>query len=201
MRHLKERALLAAVVLGVPVLFGFVVARPILKRIDAFKTRFKEASAELATLPQFQPVSAEEREVLEDAKAPWRRRMPVVQGEQSRLAHYHRVVSELQGAWKAAKVPPLNLRSSWDPIRASFTLPAVALAQEGADPALRDAPELRVQGWVLEAKFPAPTDVLFRALAVVPRMEPLLEPVGLRWEAYPDHRQQSLLLRNLVVGQ
>lgn len=198
-RNLKERLLLAGVVIVVPLLFGFLVARPILKRIDGHKQRFNEASNELASLSPFSPVSPAEREILDDPSAAWRKRMPVLSDEQARLAHYHRVVSALQRGWKAAGVPAIGLRSSWDPIRASFTLPGVMEAAEAQKQSLADGPEARVLGWVVEARFPAPTEVLFRALVVVPRMEPLLEPIGLRWEATPDHRQQSLILRNLVV--
>jgi hypothetical protein len=33
----------------------------------------------------------------------------------------------------------------------------------------------------------------------IPRVEPLLEPIGLRWEADPKGLRQYLLLRNLVL--
>lgn len=198
-RNLKERLLQAGIVLVVPLLFGVLVARPTLRRIDGHKQRFQAASAEAAAIPQFSSVTPAEREVLDDPAAAWRRRMPVLASEQARLAHYHRVVSTAQRGWKAAGVPVVGLRSTWDPIRASFTLPAAVDSAEEAKPVLQDSPELKVRGWVVEARFPAPTDALFRALAVVPQFEPLLEPIGLRWESYPDHRQQSLLLRNLVV--
>ena len=122
-RNVKERLLMAGMVVIVPLLFGFGVARPILKRIDALKFRFNQASSELAALPQFTAISPAEKAVLEDPAAGWRKRLPVLGDEQARLAHYHRVVSELQRGWKAAGVPVLALRSSWDPIRASFTFP------------------------------------------------------------------------------
>lgn len=198
-RNVKERLLLVGVVIFVPLLFGLLVAKPILKRIDALKLRFNQASNDLASLPQFSPVSPAEREVLNDPAAPWRKRMPVLIDEQSRLAHYHWVVSELQRGWKGAGVPVLGLRSSWDPIQASFTLPGAVEAAEAQKQDLQDSPELRVRGWVVEARFAAPTDSLFKALALVPRIEPLLEPVGLRWDATAEHRQQSLILRNLVL--
>ena len=187
------------VVIVVPLLFGFLVARPILKRIDGHKQRFNAASNELVSLPPFMPVSPVEREVLDDPSAAWRKRMPVLSSEQARLAHYHRVVSALQRGWKAAGVPAIGLRSSWDPIRASFTLPGAIEAAEAQKPTLTDSPEVSVRGWVVEARFVAPTEVLFKALVLVPQLEPLLEPIGLRWEATPEHRQQSLILRNLVL--
>lgn len=199
MRHLKERLMLAGLVIVVPIVFGILVVRPILKRIDGYKQRFREASSELEVLPQFMPVSPGEREILDDPKAGWRKRMPVLPGEQARLAHYHRVVSDLQRTWKGVGVSVSTLRSSWDPIRASFTLPNALDSSDSPGPTLSDSAELKVHGWVIEAQLPAPTEALFRALAAVPLVEPLLEPVGLRWESYPEHRQQSLLLRNLVV--
>jgi hypothetical protein len=198
-RNLKERLVQAGIVLVVPVLFGVLVARPTLKRIDGHKQRFNAASTEAASIPQFSVVTPAEREVLDDPAAAWRNRMPVLVDEQARLAHYHRVVSAAQRGWKAAGVSVVGLRSTWDPIRASFTLPPSVDAAEAPKPVLQDSPDQRIRGWVVEARFSAPTEVLFRALAAVPHFEPLLEPVGLRWESSPDHRQQSLLLRNLVI--
>lgn len=200
-RNLKERLVQAGIVIVVPILFGVLVARPALQRIEGHKQRFNAASSELASLPPFNPVTPGEREVLNEPAASWRKRLPVLANEQARLAHYHRVVSDLQRGWRAAGVPVVGLRSSWDPIRASFTLPGSVEAPEAQTPLLQDNPELKIRGWVVEARFASPTDVLFHALARVPQMEPLLEPVGLRWTAAPEHRQQSLLLRNLVVSK
>jgi hypothetical protein len=149
--------------------------------------------------PRFTPVRPEERAVLEDPAAGWRRRMPVLTTEQARLAHYDRVVGDLQRAWRVGGTPSLGLRSSWDPIHASFTLPPALGAGAGPASAIPDHPDLSVHGWVLEARFSGDSAQLFKALAQVPRVEPLLEPVGLRWASTPAERQQTLILRNLVV--
>ena len=43
-------------------------------------------------------------------------------------------------------------------------------------------------------------DQLFQGLAALGRVEPLLEPVGLRWQSTPERTRQSLLLRNLILA-
>lgn len=199
MRHLRERATMAFFLVGLPLAFTFGVVRPCLARMALQRRRLEEISQETKVPPHFVPLRAEERAVLEDPAAGWRRRMPVVVGEQARLAHYDRVVSQVQGAWSRSGAPTLGIRSSWDPIRASFTLAGNLGLGGGEVSTLKDGPALQVHGWVLEARFGGGSDQLFRALAAVPAVEPLLEPVGLRWESTAALRQQSLLLRNLVV--
>lgn len=199
MRHLRERAAMAFFLAVVPLGFTFAVARPGLSRMDLKRRRLEEISQEMKVPPHFVPLRAGERTVLEDPAAPWRRRLPVVMGEQARLAHYDRVVSHLQGAWSRGGTPTQGIRSSWDPIRASFSLAGgLGAGQAEASPAA-DGPALQVHGWVLEARLGGGSDQLLKALAAVPAVEPLLEPVGLRWESTPALRQQSLWLRNLVV--
>jgi hypothetical protein len=58
----------------------------------------------------------------------------------------------------------------------------------------------QVQGWVLEAAVGGPADQLFQGMATLSRIDPLLEPVGLRWESIPAHTRQFLLLRNLILA-
>ncbi len=199
MKHLRERLLLGFFLGGVPLLFVGLVLRPSLRRMDAQRQRMNAASAELQKFPKFTPVRGEEHALLEDPAAPWRRRMPVLQGEGERLAHYHRVVSQTQQAWRRAGFSPLGFRAGWDPIRARFTLGGGLEGGGGEASQGVDAPELQVRGWVLEATFGGGTEQLFRALGVLPQVEPLLEPVGLRWDASLPVPRQSLLLRNLVV--
>ena len=52
---------------------------------------------------------------------------------------------------------------------------------------------------MLEARVGGQPGKLFQGLEALGRLEPLLEPVGLRWESVPEHTRQSLLLRNLVL--
>lgn len=60
-------------------------------------------------------------------------------------------------------------------------------------------------GWVLEVELPDTPGALFQALAAVATVNPLLEPVGLRWAlaTHPGEDRQEhhpyLLLRNLYL--
>lgn len=201
MKHARERTLLAIVLLGVPGAFYLAVARPVAARIDRLVEARKAAEAAFAGPMPYIPVSAEERTRLQDPAAAWRRRIPVVQGDQARLLHYHAVVSELQRLWREGGAPAATLRSSWDPIRASFTLPTGLPGVSSADASLLDQPERRVEGWVIEARFEGGPERLFRALSLTPKAVPLVEPVGFRWEGQPDGTQkQFLALRNLTLG-
>lgn len=190
---------MAFFLLGVPLAFHLAVLRPALARMDLLRRRLDEISQEMKVPPSFTPVQPGERALLEDPAAPWRRRMPVVATEQARLAHYDRVVGALQRTWRAEGTPALGLRSSWDPIHASFTLPAAVAGGPGPYSPAQDHPDLLVHGWVVEARFAGGSELLFKALGAVPRVEPLMEPVGLRWASTATERQQSLILRNLVV--
>ena len=199
MKHIKERLLMAAVLIGLPILLLVVGILPVLRRSQALRQQIQAANEEYKALPNFSPLSKAEREALADPKAAWRSRLPLTAGDRARLTHYHRVVGDLQGALKAAGIPSRGMRSSWDPIKASFSVPGEMGADPHELPVSQDSPELRVSGWVLEAEIPGTTSQLFKALASIDRVGPLLEPVGLRWEASPEFRQQKLLLRNLVL--
>ncbi|MFZ1612626.1 MAG: hypothetical protein WAT51_00540 [Holophaga sp.] len=199
MKHLRERVLMAAILVGLPTLILVLGILPTLKRSKELRQQIQAVNEDYKTLPPFMPLSRVEREALADPKATWRSRLPMVTSDKARLAHYHRVVGDLQGTLKAAGVPSRGMRSSWDPIKASFSVPG----EMGADPhtlaLFQDSPDSQVNGWVLEAEIPGPTSHLFRSMAAIHRVGPILEPVGLRWEAGLDFRQQKLLLRNLVL--
>ena len=199
MKHPKERALMAAVLLGAPSLLLWLGLLPVIRRGEALRQQIRSLNAEFVTLSRFSPLSKEERELTQDPAAAWRSRMPMVAGDQARLAHYNRVVSELQETLKQAGVASSRMRSSWDPIQASFTIPEDLGGLPASAAPSQDSAELQASGWVLEAEIPGATPQLFKALAATHRVHSLLEPVGLRWEAGPDHRRQNLLLRNLVL--
>lgn len=191
-----ERVAFVLIFLVLPICFYAFVVRPTSATLDALNARIEAADAQIRDLPNFQPLSAEERRVLLDPAAPWRQRLPIVAGDRAKLAHYDRVVSLLQRTWGLHGVSIVGVRSSWDPIQASFTLPGTLpppLGQPGAS----GPGELKA--WVLEARIAGTADRLFIGLEHLPAVQPMLEPVGLRWESTPERRQQSLWLRNLVL--
>lgn len=194
----KEWILLFVVFGILPVLFIVFLLVPIMKRDAEYIERQRAANQRLQELPAVQPLSAEERQVLLDPAAPWKRRIPYISHDGARLTHYHRVVTELQQSCRRWGINLVGLRSSWDPIRGSFTLPAVL----GSGPSLpsEGGSQGTLRGWVLEARVEGPTSQLFRAMEGLSRVDPLLEPVGLRWEADPKGLRQYLLLRNLALA-
>jgi len=190
--------ILLATMFGVlPALFVAFLLLPSLKRDRVYLERQRAADMRLQELPVIQPLSAQEREILEDPQAPWRRRIPLVAQDAARLGHYHRVITGLQQTLRNSGTGLGGVRSTWDPIKGSFTLPSL-LASGPSLPA-EGGGEGRLQAWVLEARVDGPTPKLFRAMEDIPRVEPLLEPIGLRWEADPKGLRQYLLLRNLVL--
>ena len=200
MKHVKERSILILMLLGLPALYWIFGIRPSVQRMNEFRTRIQAANEESKDYPRFASISQDERPLLEDPQAQWRGRIPVIRTDQDRIAHYDEVVSELTEAWRGAGMTPLSMRSSWDSIKASFTVPKGLDEVGGRGAPTLDAPELRVKGWVLEAGIPGNTGNLFRMMAVVESVHPLLEPVGIRWQAGPDERRQYLLFRNLVLS-
>ena len=199
MKHLRERALMAVVLFGAPALLLWLGILPAIRRSEALRQRIQGLNGEYVAQPICVPLSQAERELTQDPLAPWRTRMPLVAGDLARLSHYNRVVNELHETLSQARVAPSKMRSSWEPIKASFTIPPeMGLAPFDVS-ASQDSPELKASGWVLEAEIPGTTPQLFKALAVIHQVHPILEPVGFRWEAMPDHRRQNLLLRNLVL--
>ncbi len=193
----REWAILLAVFGVLPALFVVFVLLPCFKRDEGYIERQRVADQRLSELPAVQPLNAEERKVLEVPSAPWRRRIPLVANDGERLGHYHQVVTELQQSCRQSGIDLASVRSTWDPIRGSFTLPTTL--SQGLPP-IQEAGTLgQLQAWVLEARVDGPTPQLFRTLEGLPHIEPLLEPVGFRWEADEKGLRQYLLLRNLVL--
>lgn len=205
MKPMTESFLLGLLVLGLPVAFYTAILRPATQRKAALRHRLQAAQGVSRDSVPFTPLSEAEQAFLKLEDAPWRTRLPLVGDDQARLAHLHRVVSELNAALKARGVPIVGLRGTWEPIAADFTLP-VLLATRAAPPKpVPDAPEYRMAGWVLEVELPGTPGALFQALAAVSGVNPLLEPVGLRW-GFADQpgedgleHHQYLLLRNLYL--
>lgn len=192
------RILLVLVLLLGPALFAWLIWLPSQRRMQAIQARIDEAQTFLRELPRYDPLSAEEAAILESPGAPWKTRIPLIRGDRDRLLHYHRVVTELDRALSGAGLRTLGMRSSWDPIRASFTLGG-ALAPAAVPGGQAEPLDGALGAWVVEVQLDGPTGGLFTALGRLREVQPLLEPVGLRWESTPERRAQSLLLRSLVT--
>jgi hypothetical protein len=167
--------------------------------MEADRLRLEAAIQRYQQLPNIQHLTNQERALLEDPKATWRGRIEVVGSDARRLAHYHRVVTDVQRAFKGRGVELTGIRSTWNPILGSFTLPATlgpATGFEGMEPAPGSG---KLQAWVLEARVGGAPTELFKALESLPRIQPLLEPVALRWESDLDQQKQAIVLRNLVI--
>lgn len=200
MKHLRERMILGTLLLGGPLVLWLGVIRPWTVRVERIKARTEAAARAFPGPFNHTPVSREERTILADPAAAWRQRMPVLEGDRARLVHYHRVVSEFQRLSREGGAPVAAVRSSWDPIRGSYTLPVGLSGALAEGLPLSDAPERKVEGWVLEARLEGSTPQLFRALRRVSAPAPLLEPIGFRWSFMPGRsRTQYLLVRNLVL--
>jgi len=199
MRYQRERLLMGLSLVGLPALLVVLGIYPTQRRSNALRVQIQAAEEAYKVIPAVHGLNPEERKLLDDPKAAWRTRLPLVVGDQARLAHYHRVVGELQRGLTRVGTPAGGMRSSWDPIQASFTL-AGSLSEPAQEVVTTpDSPALKVGGWTLEANIPGNTGQLFKALGAVDQVQPLLEPVGLRWMATPDRRDQHLILRNLIL--
>jgi hypothetical protein len=196
----RDRLLLAALFGLVPLAFVFLVLLPVRRRMAAERARMDAIQQRLQALPAIQPLSLPERALLEDAQARWRFRVPLLKGDADRFAHYHFVISGLETQWRREGVELQGVRSSWDPIKGSYSLPEVLGNPDLGLPRDGTAAEGKVQGWVLEARVGGSPDRLIQGLAALDRVEPLLEPVGLRWESSPERTRQCLLLRNLILA-
>ena len=193
------RALLVLLLLVGPLLFAWLVWLPFRQRMKVTQARIQAAQAALQELPRYDPLSAEEVAFLEAPQAPWKARIPLIRGDEDRLHHYHRVVTALDRALATAGLRVHGMRSSWDPIRASFTLPGSLAAPTLAATASAGPLDGPLAAWVVEVQVDGTTTGLFTALERIQPVTPLLEPVGLRWESTSERRAQSLLLRSLVV--
>jgi hypothetical protein len=179
------------------IFFVFVVLRG-RKNMGAFKARQGEIEQQMQAFVPVQPLSAAERQMLADSRAPWRSRMPYLEGDAARLWHYHRTVTQLQGVFRQGGVSTGSVRSSFDPVRGSFTLPS-NLGSLAPEPLGLGGQMGKTQAWVLEISVEGPSAQLFKALDLLPAVDPVLEPLALRWEATPEGHKQHLLLRNLVL--
>ena len=182
-----------------PVIFTLLVFMPVRKRMKADQARLDAAIQRDQELPSIQPLTAQERTLLEDTSAPWRTRIPLIASDAQRLAHYHQVVTDLQTTWRSRGVTLLGVRSTWNPINASFTLPSLLGDSATALPAKAQSEPGQLQAWVLEARVDGSPTELFKALETLPQIHPLLEPVGLRWESDDTQHRQLIILRNLVT--
>jgi hypothetical protein len=196
----QERLLLGAVFGLMPLLFIFAVLLPSRKRMEARRARMDAISERLKALPVIQPLTVRERGFLSDPYAAWRTRIPLLRTDADRFAHYHFVVSDLQGEWKRQRVPLLGVRASWDVLNGSYSVPGDLGNPDLGLPMRGTASAGQVQGWVLDAQVGGPPERLFQAMDALAGIGPLLEPVGIRWESLPDHTRQSLLLRNLILA-
>jgi hypothetical protein len=182
-----------------PIAFLFLVFLPLKHRMTADQARLEAAIQRNQALPNIQPLTSQERGLLDDPSASWRTRIPLVASDAQRLAHYHRVITELQQEMKVGHAVLLGVRSTWNPIEGSYTLP-LSLGPLGATEPLEGSQGAgHLQPWVLEASVGGSPAELFRALEALPRVNPLLEPVALRWEMDAPQPKQMMILRNLVT--
>lgn len=193
------RTLLVLLLGLAPLAFWLLVWRPAQTRMDANRARIAEARLRMLELPRYAPLSEAEVAFLESPAAPWKQRIPMIGGDRDRLAHYHRVVTSVDQAFQRGGLRIHGMRSSWDPIHASFTLDRELAWGPLAKPAAESPQDGNLLGWVLEVQLDGPTQALFTGLERLGGITPLLEPVGFRWEATPERRAQALWLRNLVL--
>lgn len=194
----RDRYALAAIFILAPAALIWGVVLPSQRRMADTRARMDAANAQLAIIGHVAPLSESERRVLADPQAAWRGRMPLLQDDASKLAHYARVVTSLHNRFASNGATVEGIRSSWDPIRADFSAPA-SLAMAGSEDAPAPSPDSVVAGWALEVRIATPPAAMGRALADLPQVSPLLIPAGLRWEAQEGKPFQALILRNLYL--
>lgn len=201
----KERLVLGALIPALPIALYFLIIQPSVQRAKALNQRIAKAHSASPFQP-YTPVNREEQSFLEASPVSWRSRIPVIAGDAARLAHVHRVVSDLNAAFKAGGVKVVGIQATWDPIEAKFTLPAQLTREAAPARSVGDAPEFKVAGWVLVVEIGGATGDLFKAMALLPKVNSLLEPVGLRWGEAPGADAQKpaapsqyLILRNVYL--
>lgn len=195
----RDRYILIPVFVLAPAILIWGVLLPAQLRMAQSRSRMDAANAQMESIGQVTPLTSAERAVLDDPNAPWRSRMPLVSNDLDRLNHYAQVVTGIQTSLKSAGSAMTGVRSSWDPIRANFSTPAHLSmpAPGGSSQNLADA---SVAGWALEIQVAEPTSALGRSLQVLPKVDPLLIPIGLRWEAREGKPFQAIELRNLYLA-
>lgn len=194
----REWFLLGVIFALLPALFFFLVVLRGRHNMNEYKARQAAAEQRLQAIVPVQPLSTRERHLLEDPAAPWRNRMPYLEGDTDRLWHYHRTITELQRTLKQGGVATGSVRSSFDPVQGSFSLPA-GLSDMSGEPSHAKGGQGHLQAWVLEVSLEGSSTQIFRALDLLPSVEPVLEPIALRWETTPEGHKQLLVLRNLVL--
>ncbi|HET8714416.1 MAG TPA: hypothetical protein VFM16_01220 [Holophagaceae bacterium] len=195
----RDRYILVPLFLLVPAALVWGIVLPAQRRMSAARARIEAANAQLETISHVTPLTSQERKVLEDPQAGWRRRMPLLTGDAARLDHYAAVVTALQSGCAAVGARVEGLRSSWDPIQADFTSPGPLPATRPEGPAPQPA-DAAVGAWALEVQLTGQPAALGAALDTLPRLEPLMIPVGLRWEAREGQPFQALVLRDLFLS-
>lgn len=180
-----------------PAAFILFVFLPVRSRMAADRARLEAAVQRNLELPNVQPLTSQERALLQDPNALWRGRVAHVQGDAQRLAHYHRVVTELQRELTRRNVKLLGVRSTWTPIKGSFTLPT-GMGERPSTPLVEQPSAGPLEAWVLEVQIDGSPADLFKALEALPVIRPVLEPVALRWQTDATGRKQVILLRNIV---
>ncbi len=146
----RLRTLLILLLCLAPIAFWLLVWRPAEARMAANRARITEAEARIQELPRYTPLSAEETAFLENPSAPWRARIPQITGDRDRLAHYQRVVTSLDQTFRRGGLRIHGMRSSWDPIHASFTLDKELAWGPSTRFPLETPQGGTLQAWVLE---------------------------------------------------
>lgn len=196
----RDRYLLVPIFLLAPATLMWGVLFPAQRRMATYRDRVDAANAQIEIISHVTPLTAAEREVLDDPFAPWKTRMPLVASDLDRLNQYTRVVTGLQARINASGGSVAGVRSSWDPIRADFTTPSrLAVPSPAVTPQGHLADSV-VSGWALEVQVGGPPASLGHALGALPQVDPLLIPIGLRWEGRDGHPFQAIILRNLYLA-
>ena len=199
MRPQRDRYFLLPLFILAPAALVWGVLLPAQRRMAESQARIDAAAAQMEIIGHVTPLTEVERRVLEDPKAPWRGRMPLLIDDVGKLEHYTRVVTGIQNRFASNGARIEGIRSSWDPIQADFTTPS-AMTMARKEETSAPSPDAVVAGWALEVQIAAPPSSLGRALEALPRVDPLLIPAGLRWEAREGKPFQALILRNLYLA-
>lgn len=195
----RDRYILVPIFILAPAILVWGVLLPAQRRMAESRARVDAANAQIETISHVTPLTAAERAILDDPKAPWRSHMPLVATDLDRLNQYARVVTGIQARISATGGEVAGVRSSWDPIRANFTTPT-RLTVPGQIASLGHLADATVTGWALEVQTAGPPASLGRAISVLPQVDPLLIPIGLRWEARDGRPFQALILRDLYLA-
>ena len=207
MKSGMERLLLGLVLVAGPAVYYVGLLVPELGRHEALHHRIEAAAGAAGAAPAFTPLTAAERESLAAPSAPWRVRIPGVAGDSDRMAYLDAAVVNLNAALAAKGVRAASLRATWGGLEMDFTLPGGLPRRPRALKPVAAGPEGTLAGWVMEVEIAGGTAELFKALSALSRLDPILEPVGIRWGKADDPvpagedpaRRQTLLVRCLYL--